>query len=54
MYFIEVGIFVVVSNDGLVGIKFGSNELFFNFIDYGWVKLEEFIFILVLFYVMVV
>ncbi|WP_203294151.1 outer membrane protein assembly factor BamB family protein [Luteirhabdus pelagi] len=37
----EGGTMVVATNDGLVGIKPGSNELLFNFIDYGRVKPEE-------------
>lgn len=35
------GTLVVSTNDGLVGIKPGSNELVFNFTDYGKVKPEE-------------
>ncbi|MAZ28749.1 MAG: hypothetical protein CL868_16945 [Cytophagaceae bacterium] len=35
------GTLVVSTNDGLVGIKPGSNELVFNFTDYGSVKPEE-------------
>ncbi|WP_370176569.1 outer membrane protein assembly factor BamB family protein [Leeuwenhoekiella palythoae] len=35
------GTLVVCTNDGLVGIKPGSNELVFNFTDYGSVKPEE-------------
>ena len=35
------GTMVVATNDGLVGIKPGSNELLFNFTDYGRVKPEE-------------
>ncbi|MEP2935919.1 MAG: PQQ-binding-like beta-propeller repeat protein [Gilvibacter sp.] len=39
------GTMVVATNDGLVGIKPGSNELLFNFTDYGRVKPEELTFI---------
>lgn len=39
------GTMVVATNDGLVGIKPGSNELLFNFQDYGRVKPEELTFI---------
>ena len=39
------GTMVVATNDGLVGIKPGSNELLFNFTDYGKVKPEELQFI---------
>lgn len=35
------GTLVVATNDGLVGIKPGTNELLFNFTDYGRVKPEE-------------
>ncbi|MFT5891740.1 MAG: hypothetical protein ACI9Y7_001847 [Dokdonia sp.] len=35
------GNMIVATNDGLVGIKPGSNELLFNFTEYGRVKLEE-------------
>jgi hypothetical protein len=35
------GTVVVATNDGLVGIKPGQNELLFNFTDYGRVKPEE-------------
>ncbi|MFC7356627.1 PQQ-binding-like beta-propeller repeat protein [Jejudonia soesokkakensis] len=35
------GTLVVATNDGLVGIKPGSNELLFNFTEYGRVKPEE-------------
>ncbi len=35
------GTMVVATNDGLVGIKPGSNELLFNFTEYGRVKPEE-------------
>ena len=35
------GTMVVATNDGLVGIKPGSNDLLFNFTDYGRVKPEE-------------
>ncbi len=38
------GTMVVATNDGLVGIKPGSNELLFNFTDYGRVKPEELFF----------
>ncbi|GHC48345.1 PQQ-like domain-containing protein [Ulvibacter litoralis] len=39
------GTMVVASNDGLVGIKPGSNSLLFNFTDYGRVKPEELTFV---------
>ena len=39
------GTLVVATNDGLVGIKPGSNSLLFNFTDYGRVKPEELNFI---------
>ncbi len=39
------GTMVVATNDGLVGIKPGSNSLLFNFTDYGRVKPEELNFI---------
>ena len=39
------GTMVVATNDGLVGIKPGSNDLLFNFTDYGRVKPEELEFI---------
>ena len=35
------GTMVVATNDGLVGIKPGSNQLLFNFTEYGKVKPEE-------------
>ena len=35
------GTVVIASNDGLVGIKPGMNDLLFNFTDYGRVKPEE-------------
>ena len=35
------GNMIVATNDGLVGIKPGSNELLFNFTEYGRVKPEE-------------
>lgn len=54
MYLTEAGTLVVASNDGLVGIKPGSNELLFNFTDYGRVKPEELTFIPASPYVMVV
>jgi hypothetical protein len=41
----EGGTLVVATNDGLVGIKPGSNELLFNFTDYGRVKPEELTFV---------
>ncbi|NRA93325.1 MAG: PQQ-binding-like beta-propeller repeat protein, partial [Psychroserpens sp.] len=41
----EGGTVVVATNDGLVGIKPGVNELLFNFTDYGRVKPEELNFI---------
>ncbi|MBR9844697.1 MAG: PQQ-binding-like beta-propeller repeat protein [Algicola sp.] len=37
----EGGTVVVATNDGLVGIKPGQNDLLFNFTDYGRVKPEE-------------
>lgn len=39
------GTLVVATNDGLVGIKPGSNDLLFNFTEYGKVKSEELLFI---------
>ncbi|MBT8263457.1 MAG: PQQ-like beta-propeller repeat protein [Bacteroidia bacterium] len=39
------GTMVVATNDGLVGIKPGTNDLLFNFQDYGKVKPEELIFV---------
>jgi len=39
------GTMVVATNDGLVGIKPGVNELLFNFQDYGRVKPEELFFV---------
>jgi hypothetical protein len=39
------GTMVVATNDGLVGIKPGQNELLFNFQDYGKVKPEELFFV---------
>lgn len=39
------GTMVVATNDGLVGIKPGSNELLFNFTEYGRVKPEEMTFV---------
>ena len=39
------GTMVVATNDGLVGIKPGSNDLLFNFTDYGRVKPEELFFV---------
>lgn len=39
------GTMVVATNDGLVGIKPGSNNLLFNFTDYGRVKPEELYFV---------
>ncbi|MDT0557108.1 PQQ-binding-like beta-propeller repeat protein [Ichthyenterobacterium sp. W332] len=41
----EGGTMVVATNDGLVGVKPGSNDLLFNFTDYGKVKPEELNFI---------
>lgn len=41
----EGGTMVVATNDGLVGIKPGSNDLLFNFTDYGRVKPEELFFV---------
>lgn len=45
MYLTEAGTLVVASNDGLVGIKLGSNDILFKFTDYGRVKPEELTFI---------
>lgn len=45
MYLTEAGTLVVASNDGLVGIKPGSNDLLFKFTDYGRVKPEEITFV---------
>lgn len=45
MYLTEAGTMVVASNDGLVGIKPGSNELLFKFTEYGRVKPEELTFV---------
>ncbi|MFK5983640.1 MAG: PQQ-binding-like beta-propeller repeat protein [Flavobacteriaceae bacterium] len=39
------GTLVVASNDGLVGIKPGEDDLIFNFTEYGRVKPEELMFI---------
>lgn len=39
------GTLVVATNDGLVGIKPGTNQLLFNFKDYGRVKPEELFFV---------
>ncbi len=39
------GTMVVATNDGLVGIKPGSNQLLFNFTEYGKVKPEELTFV---------
>ncbi len=39
------GTLVVATNDGLVGIKPGSNQLLFNFTEYGRVKPEELTFV---------
>lgn len=39
------GTMVVATNDGLVGIKPGSNQLLFNFTAYGRVKPEELTFV---------
>jgi hypothetical protein len=47
------GTLVVATNDGLVGIKPGTNELLFNFTDYGRVKPEELFFVPSAPYVMV-
>ncbi|HET8884811.1 MAG TPA: PQQ-binding-like beta-propeller repeat protein [Salinimicrobium sp.] len=41
----EGGTLVVSTNDGMVGIKPGSQELLFNFTDYGKIKPEEIFFI---------
>jgi hypothetical protein len=39
------GTMVVATNDGLVGIKPGTNQLLFNFTEYGRVKPEELTFV---------
>src|SRR5690554_1625561 len=39
------GTMVVATNDGLVGIKPGSNQLLFNFTAYGRVKPQELTFV---------
>jgi len=39
------GTMVVATNDGLVGIKPGSNDLLFNFTEYGRVKPEELLYV---------
>jgi len=39
------GTMVIATNDGLVGIKPGTNDLLFNFTDYGKVKPEELTFV---------
>ena len=39
------GTMVVATNDGLVGIRPGSNQLLFNFTEYGRVKPEELTFV---------
>src|SRR5690554_3314826 len=39
------GTMVVATNDGLVGIKPGSNQLLFNFTEYGRVKPQELTFV---------
>lgn len=39
------GTMVVATNDGLVGIRPGSNQLLFNFTEYGRVKPEELYFV---------
>ncbi|MBL86042.1 MAG: hypothetical protein CMO82_05210 [Winogradskyella sp.] len=49
----QSGTVVVATNDGLVGIKPGSNNLLFNFTDYGKVKPEELNYIPLSPYVMV-
>lgn len=49
----EGGTLVVATNDGLVGIKPGTNELLFNFTDYGRVKPEELFYVPQAPYVMV-
>ncbi|WP_299225059.1 PQQ-binding-like beta-propeller repeat protein [uncultured Psychroserpens sp.] len=41
----EGGTVVVATNDGLVGIKPGEDNLLFNFTDYGRVKPEELFFV---------
>jgi len=53
MFLTEAGTMVVASNDGLVGIKPGSNQILFKFTDYGRVKPEELEFIPMSPYVMV-
>lgn len=45
MYLTEAGTLVVASNDGLIGIKPGNNELLFKFTEYGRVKPEELTFV---------
>lgn len=45
MFLTEAGTLVVTSNDGLVGIKPGTNQLLFKFTDYGRVKPDEIQFI---------
>lgn len=45
MVLTQGGTMVVATNDGLVGIKPGNNELLFNFTDYGRVKPEELFFV---------
>jgi len=45
MYLTQAGTMVVASNDGLVGIKPGSDQLLFKFTEYGRVKPEELTFI---------
>lgn len=47
------GTLVVATNDGLVGIKPDTNQLLFNFTDYGKVKPEELNFVPMSPYVMV-
>jgi hypothetical protein len=45
MQLTQGGTMVVATNDGLVGIKPGSNQLLFNFTEYGRVKPEELTFV---------
>ena len=49
----EGGTLVVATNDGLVGVKPGTNDLLFNFTDYGRVKPEELTYVPMAPYVMV-
>lgn len=45
MILTQGGTMVVATNNGLVGIKPGSNQLLFNFTEYGRVKPEELTFV---------